>query len=129
MPHLRMEYSPGVEAMMDIDALCAKLHDAMVKTGVFPLAGARVKAIRCDHWRMADQHPTNHFVGLELSVGAGRPKPVLAQAGEAVFATARQALGDLLAGGHFALAMEIREIDPELSWKANPIHNRLKAGQ
>ncbi len=127
MPHLRLEYSPGVEDMINLDALCAALQTAMMKTGVFPAAGSRVKALRCDYWRMADRHPQNHFVGLELSVASGRPTAVLAKAGKAIFDAAQTALADLLAGGHFALAMEIREIDPELSWKANPIHDRMTA--
>ncbi|MGP6086525.1 5-carboxymethyl-2-hydroxymuconate Delta-isomerase [Antarctobacter jejuensis] len=128
MPHLRLEYSPGVEDMTDLDALCGALHAAMVSTGVFPAAGVRVKAIRCDYWRMADRHPENHFVGLELSVGSGRPKVVLTKAGEAIFDVAKSSLAPLLEGGHFALAMEIREIDPDLNWKANPIHDRMKSG-
>ncbi|GGF43086.1 MULTISPECIES: 5-carboxymethyl-2-hydroxymuconate Delta-isomerase [Mameliella] len=127
MPHLKLEYSPGLEALANIQALCDVLHAAMSAAGVFPLAGIRVRAHRCDAASVADRHPDNHFLAMELSVGAGRSKPVLAEAGEAVFAVARDTLADLLDSPHFALSLEIREIDPDLSWKANPIHARLKA--
>lgn len=127
MPHLRLEYSPALEALTDMQSLCDALHEAMVGTGVFPLAGIRIKAHRCAHVCVADKHPENHFVALELSVGAGRPKVALAEAGEVVFATASTCLADLLTQPHFMLSLEIREIDPELSWKANPIHARLKS--
>ncbi|WP_417206845.1 5-carboxymethyl-2-hydroxymuconate Delta-isomerase [Antarctobacter sp.] len=127
MPHLRVEYSPGLEAITSIQAMCDALHAAMAATGVFPLAGIRVKAHRCAQVCVADRHPDNHFVALELSVGAGRPKAMLSGAGDAVFAAAKTALAPLLAHPHFMLSMELREIDPELSWKANPIHDRLRA--
>ena len=127
MPHLKLEYSPGLEALANIQALCDVLHAAMSTTGIFPLAGIRVRAHRCDAASVADRHPDNHFLAMELSVGAGRSKPVLAEAGEAVFAVARDTLADLLDSPHFALSLEIREIDPDLSWKANPIHARLEA--
>lgn len=127
MPHLRVEYSPGLEALTDMRALCGRLHEAMVETGVFPQAGIRIKAHRCDEVCVADRHSDNHFLALELSVGAGRSKPALAAAGQAVFAAAQEAVADLLAQPHFMLSLEIREIDPELSWKANPVHARLKA--
>ena len=127
MPHLRLEYSPGLEALTQIDELCAALHAAMAATGVFPLAGIRVKAHRCAQVCVADRHPDNHFLALELSVGAGRSKSVLAEAGRAVFEVARAVLAPMLAQPHFMLSMEIREIDPELSWKANPIHARVQA--
>jgi 5-carboxymethyl-2-hydroxymuconate isomerase len=35
-------------------------------------------------------------------------------------------LAALFATPHFALSLEIREIDPELSWKRNAIHPRLR---
>ncbi|TGU68353.1 5-carboxymethyl-2-hydroxymuconate isomerase, partial [Mesorhizobium sp. M1C.F.Ca.ET.144.01.1.1] len=35
-------------------------------------------------------------------------------------------LSSLFATPHFALSLEIREIDAELSWKKNAIHPRLR---
>ena len=35
----------------------------------------------------------------------------------------------LLRTGFLALALEIVEIDPEMSWKINPIHKRLSENQ
>jgi len=48
MPHIRVEYSQSAEGV-DIAALCVVLRDAAVATGVFPVAGTRVRAFCADH--------------------------------------------------------------------------------
>ena len=45
---------------------------------------------------------------------------------EAVFAAVSEYLAGLFETPHFALSLEIREIDPALSWKKNAIHPRLR---
>ncbi|AUC54699.1 5-carboxymethyl-2-hydroxymuconate isomerase [Sagittula sp. P11] len=131
MPHLRCEYSAGLEAHLDMEVLGRTLHAAMAETGVFPLGGIRVKMHRCSLAMVGDANPghgvVNHFLALELSVGAGRDKDVLAEAGRQLFQVAEAVCAGQLAAPHFMLSLEIREIDPELSWKANSIHARLAA--
>jgi len=123
--HLSIEYSPGLEARADVQALCLSLHGAMIDTGIFPLAGIRVRAHKADHAIVADGLPENDFAALTLAVGAGRTKDDLRRAGDLIFAAARAALAGPLSTPHFALSLEIRVIDPELSWKDTPIHARL----
>lgn len=125
MPHLSIEYSRGLEADVDMGALCKSLRDAMLATGVFPEAGIRVRAHAADHAVVADALDENQFAAMTLSVGAGRTKETLRAAGEQVFHAARAALAGPLGKPHFALSLEIREIDPDLSWKDTPIHARL----
>ncbi len=125
MAHLSLEYSPGLERRCDFGELCRQLHAAMIDCGIFPLAGIRIRAHRADHVIVADGLAENDFAALTLSVGAGRSPDALKAAGEAIFAAAREALSDPLATPHFALSLEIRVIDPDLSWKDTPIHARL----
>ncbi len=120
-----MEYSPALETCVDMGAVCRRLHTAMVDAGIFPLAGIRVRAFRADHCIVADDLPENGFLAMTLSVGAGRSTEALKAAGEDIFAAARDALAGPLSTPHFALSLEIRQIDPELSWKDTPIHARL----
>jgi len=127
MAHLIVEMSDTVARSIDAADLCNALHQAMVETGIFPLAGIRVRAYCAKACAMADKHPENGFVALTLSVGHGREKEVLAAAGEHVFAAAKRQLHDWLAGPYFGLTLEIREIDPVLTWKANTIRPRLVA--
>lgn len=106
-------------------ALCRAAHDAMIAAGIFPLAGIRIRAYRADHWIVADGLDENDFLAMTLSVGAGRTKEALKTAGDLIFAAAREVLAEPLATPHFALSLEIRVIDPDLSWKETPIHARL----
>ncbi|MCE9664700.1 5-carboxymethyl-2-hydroxymuconate Delta-isomerase [Halomonas sp. M5N1S17] len=125
MPHLRLEYSPGLAQRADIGAVCRAAYEAMKATGIFPLAGIRVRAYAADHCIVADDLAENDFAALTLSVGAGRDKPALQAAGERIFAAVQAALAEPLATPHFALSLEIRVMDPDLSWKDTPIHARL----
>jgi len=127
MAHVMIEMSDTVARSIDAAGLCDAVHQAMVETGIFPLAGIRVRAFRAEACAMADKHPENGFVAMTMSVGHGRAKDVLAAAGEQVFAAARRALHGWLAGPYFGLTLEIREIDPDLTWKANTIRPRLVA--
>ncbi|UOA28944.1 5-carboxymethyl-2-hydroxymuconate Delta-isomerase [Pseudosulfitobacter sp. DSM 107133] len=125
MPHLSIDYSPSLEERADIPALCAALHKIMVSSDVFPTAGIRIRAHRADHVIVADGHADNDFLAMTLSVGAGRSTDQLKAAGDALFTAAQEGLKDPLATPHFALSLEIRVINPDLSWKDTPIHARL----
>lgn len=125
MPHLRIEYSRGLEGRTDMTALCRALHEAMKGAGIFPLAGIRIRAYAADHAIIADGLAENDFAAMTLSVGAGRSKEALAEAGAQIMAAAETALAGPLSTPHFALSLEIRIIDPDLSWKNTPIHARL----
>ena len=129
MPHLIVEMSGTVALSIDSDGLCEALHEGMVETGVFPLEGIRVRAYRADACAIADGHVKNGFVAMTLVVGHGRTKVVLAAAGETVFTAAKRYLSDWLGDQYFGLSLEIREIDPELTWKANTIRPRLLAAK
>lgn len=125
MPHLRIEYSPGLAGRVDMAALCRAAHGAMIEAGIFPLAGIRVRAFCADHCVVADDLPENDFAACTLTVGAGRTTEALQEAGQHVFVALQKFLAEPLARPHFALSLEIRVSDPELSWKDTPIHARL----
>ncbi len=125
MPHMNVTHSRNIAAKTDIQALCDAIADAMAATGMFPLGGTRVRAIACDAFAIADRHPDNAFIDLELRIGAGRDPAAKKAAGDAIWAAACAHLGPLFDAPHFALSFEMREIDPELSWKKNSIHPRL----
>ena len=125
MPHLSLEYSASAERVADIAHLCRVVWEVMVADPVFPTAGIRVRAHRADHAIVADGLAENGFVAMTLSVGAGREPATLKASGDRIFAAAQVALAEPLSGQHFALSLEIREIDPVLSWKDTPIHARL----
>ncbi len=125
MPHLSVEYSAGLEQRADMQAVCAAAHKAMQEAGIFPLAGIRVRAFKADVAIVADGLAENDFMAMTLSVGAGRETEVLRAAGDRIFAAVQQTLATPLSTTHFALSLEVRVINPDLSWKDTPIHARL----
>ena len=127
MPHFRVEYSRNLEAALDVPALLDTLTDVAAGTGVFPLAGIRCRALPRDSYRVADGHPDNGFVHVELRVGAGRDVSTLRRAGEAVFAALSDHMADLLAHRPIALSFEIAEIHPDLNFKAGTIRDHMRA--
>jgi 5-carboxymethyl-2-hydroxymuconate isomerase len=129
MPHLVIEHSPNLDCSADPQAVCQAAHEALRSSGLFPIAGIRVRAHRAEHSIVADGLPQNAFVAMTLSVGAGRAKADLKTAGDALFAAVQAVLAQPLATPHFALSLEIRVIDPDLSWKDTPIHARLSGRQ
>lgn len=126
MPHLTVEYSANLDGRVDLDALCAALLETVLETGLFEVGAVRVRALRADHYAIADRLPENAFVDLSFRIGKGRSADEKKRAGEAIFATASNLLTPLFETPHFALSLEIREIDAELSWKKNAIHPRLR---
>jgi 5-carboxymethyl-2-hydroxymuconate isomerase len=127
MPHLSVEYSANLEGRADIARLCDTLLETALTTGLFETGAVRVRAIRCDHYAIADRQPDNAFVDLNFRIGAGRSHEDRKRAGEALFSAAQTVLAPLFDAPHFALSLEIREIDAALSWKRNAMHARLRS--
>jgi len=107
-------------------AFCDAIRRAALATEVFETGAVRVRTVRCDHYSIADDDSANGFIDVSLRIGAGRDLATRKRIGEAIFATMTGFLQPLFGGRHFALSFEIREIDPELSWKKNSIHERLR---
>jgi 5-carboxymethyl-2-hydroxymuconate isomerase len=128
MPHFTFDYSANLDGKVDFDALCRTVHDVILSTGLFELGAVRVRAIRCAAYAVADLLPENAFIDMSFRIGKGRSDDEKRRTGELIFAAVTRHLADLFETPHFALTLEIREIDPMLSWKKNAIHPRIRAG-
>ena len=126
MPHFTMEYSSNLDGTVDFAGLCRAVHATIMESGLFELGAVRVRAIRCEAYAVADLLPENGFIDMSFRVGKGRSEEEKKRTGEAIFATVTDFLAPLFTTPHFALTLEIREIDAELSWKKNAIHPRLR---
>lgn len=126
MPHLTLEYSANLEEKTAIPALCRDLHTAVTASGLFELGAVRVRAFAARHYAVADLDARNSFLDMSFRVGKGRKPDDVKRAGELIFEAATKCLAPLFAEPHFALSLEIREIDGDLSWKKNAIHPRLR---
>lgn len=125
MPHIMIDYSPNLEARLDMPGLCRCLRDAAAATGILPLAGIRVRATACTHVVIADGNPEHAFVDISLRLRGGRSEEAKARATAAIFAAAEGWCADLLAGSSLMLSFEMRDIDPDLSPKTSSIRRYL----
>jgi 5-carboxymethyl-2-hydroxymuconate isomerase len=126
MPHFTIEYSANLEPRLDIGNVVETVRKAAVESGVFPLGGIRVRAVRCEHYAIADGNPHHGFLDMVLRLGEGRDLATRQKAGEHIFRTLSYHLDPVFAAGSFALSFDMQINDKETSWKRNNIHGALK---
>ncbi len=127
MPHFTLEYSANLDARVDIGKVVELVRNAAVETGIFPLGGIRVRAIRCEHYAIADGSPHFAFLDMVLRLGEGRDLATRKKAGEHIFRVLSDHLDPVFAAGRFALSFDMQVNDKETSWKRNNIHDVLTA--
>ncbi len=129
MPHFVVDYSANMEDRTDIAGLCHQLRLAAIETGVFPMAGIRVRAIRADHVSIADGDPANGYVDISVRLRGGRDLQTRKDATASIFAAAERFLAAAMNEHPIALSMEMRDIDPELSPKSGSIRKFLQKAE
>jgi 5-carboxymethyl-2-hydroxymuconate isomerase len=127
MPHFTIEYSANLDGRLDIGAACEVVRKAAVETGIFPLGGIRVRAVKCEHYAIADARQDYGFLDMVLRIGEGRDLPTRKTAGEHVFEALSRHLDPVFASSKFALSFDMQINDKDTSWKRNNIHDALKA--
>ena len=128
MPHISIDYSGNLEETVDMSAFCEALRTAGIETGVFPMAGIRVRAIRADHYAIADGDPKHGFIDVSVRLREGRSQETKEAATTHLFAAARSFLAPVFDTHSIALSMEMRDIDARLSPKAGTIRDHLGEG-
>jgi 5-carboxymethyl-2-hydroxymuconate isomerase len=127
MPHFTIEYSANLDARIDMGKVVEIVRKAAVETGIFPIGGTRVRAIRCEHYAIADGNPEFGFLAMLLRLGEGRDLATRKRAGEHVFRALSDHLDPVFAASKFALSFDMQINDKEMSWKRSNIHEALKA--
>ena len=127
MPHFTLEYSANLDARVDMAKVVELVRKAAVETGIFPLGGIRVRAVKCEHYAIADGTPDFGFLDMVLRLGEGRDLATRKKAGEHIFKVLSAYLDPVFAESKFALSFDMQINDKETSWKRNNIHDVLKA--
>ena len=127
MPHFTIEYSANLDARIDMGRVVEVVRRAAVETGIFPLGGIRVRAVRCEHFAIADGNADLGFLDMVLRLGEGRDLATRRQAGEHIFKALSAYLDPVFAGTKLALSFDMQINDKDTSWKRNNIHDALKA--
>jgi len=126
MPHFTIEYSANLDTRVDIGKLVELVRKAAVETGVFPIGGIRVRAIRCEHYAIANGEANFGFLAMVLRLGEGRDLATRKAAGEHIFKVLSSYLEPVFSSSKFALSFDVQVNDKETSWKRNNIHEALK---
>jgi 5-carboxymethyl-2-hydroxymuconate isomerase len=126
MPHFTIEYSANLDKRVDVGAVVELVRKAAVETGIFPLGGIRVRAVRCEHYAIADGAAHFGFLDMVLRLGEGRDLATRKKAGEQIFKALSAYLDPVFANSKFALSFDMQINDKDTSWKRNNIHDALK---
>lgn len=126
MAHFSIDYSPNLESVVDWPAFCDLLRTQAIATGVFPMAGIRVRAFAANHVSIADGDPKHGYIDISVRLREGRDLDTRKQATAALFAAAEAFLKPIMETRSLALSMEMRDIDADLAPKTGTIRDHLK---
>jgi 5-carboxymethyl-2-hydroxymuconate isomerase len=122
MAHFIYEYSANLPAdQLDMSGLMAKMHKAADTSGVFPLAGLRSRAIRCEEFRVGDGNPDNGFVNLSIKVGRGRDLDTRMDIGQTLFDILIEHLQPLFDSRGLAVSFEMRQLEEHVKFNKKNI--------
>ena len=126
MPHIHIEYSGNLEGVVDMAGLCDVLRETAARIDTLPMPGVRVRAIRVNHYSIADGDGKHGFVDVSVRLREGRTEDEKHEVITRVFDTARAFLASAMKTHSIALSSELREIDAKLSPKCGTIRDHLE---
>lgn len=131
MPHQIIEYSANLDSDLDIDELVAALHETAAGIDALPIGGLRTRAVRRDHFAVADGHPDNSFINVTLRIAKGRTPEVRQDAGDRLFRSLCDFIAAIFDKRPVSLSYEIQEISPDSRWKKSNVRDYLaqRAGE
>ncbi|MEQ9694604.1 5-carboxymethyl-2-hydroxymuconate isomerase [Shimia sp. SDUM112013] len=127
MPHFQIDYSGNLEKVVDMGGLCEHIRNVAAGIDTFPMAGIRVRAVRVDHYAIADGNPKHGFIDISVRLRGGRPDDVKRDATRLIFEAAQSYLSAAMQTHSIALSLEMRDIDPALSPKIGTIRDHLES--
>ncbi|MEH6516841.1 MAG: 5-carboxymethyl-2-hydroxymuconate isomerase [Halioglobus sp.] len=122
MAHFIYEYSANLPAdVLDLAGLMEKIHQAASDSGVFPAAGIRSRAMRCDEFRVGDGNPNNGFLNLSIKLGRGRDLDTRMAIGQTLFDILTDHLQPLFDSQGLAVSFEMRELEEHVKFNKKNI--------
>jgi 5-carboxymethyl-2-hydroxymuconate isomerase len=126
MAHFILEYSSNLDSKeLSLDTLFEKLHAAAVDSKLFPLAGIRSRAHRCEDFRVADGNPAYAFVHLQVKIGCGRTNDEKESATQLFFDTLCNHLQAIYDNQGLAISFEMTELPTTLKCNQNNLRSYL----
>ena len=123
MPYLTVEHSQNVADA--VEGLCDALRRAAIETGIFPVAGVRVRAYPARDYAMADGDPKHGFVDVTVRMREGRDEATRVRAAEAIMAAAEAHLAPAMETRSIGLSVEVREMADAAALKGGNVREHL----
>jgi len=124
MPHVVIEYSANLEAFVDPMRLVDAVFGAVTALPIFDPPGIRVRAARCDDYRIADGDPEHAFVAVTGRIGPGRSQEARKAASEAIMAALFDAVEPIYQSRRLLLSVEVTEFDGAGMTRRNSLRER-----
>jgi 5-carboxymethyl-2-hydroxymuconate isomerase len=127
MPHIVIECSGNLRERCDLEAVVERVHSAALGVGIFPIGGTRTRLIEypAGSYCVADGDPGNAFLAIVARIARGRDLATRQGAGQAIFDAACEAVAETYATSPLAISLEVQEIDPDVSFKQNNLHESV----
>ena len=125
MPHIIADYSGNLDARLDMSAFCDHLRAAASEIDALPTPGIRVRAIRAQHYAIADGNPNHGYIDISVRLREGRSQEMKENIAQHLFDAARAFTADYMADQPLALSLEVRDIDATLAPKTGTIREHL----
>jgi 5-carboxymethyl-2-hydroxymuconate isomerase len=125
VPHIVIECSDNLRERCDLESVVETTHAAALEVGIFPIGGTRTRLIEypAGRYRIADGDPENAFLAVVVRIARGRDLATRQRAGQAIFDAVCESLGDAYVRWPLAIALEVQEIDPDVSFKKSNLHD------
>ncbi len=128
MPHFVIEYSANLEPDVDLRAVVDAVHRTAVESGLFKVGGIRVRTLRHDLYKVGDGNPENAFLHVRVAILEGRSVENRERLGNAAIAAVDAELAKAHKKRGIALSVEVGEIDHNMSFKKNSLHEQPEKG-
>ena len=117
MALLIYEYSTNLPATrLDLQGFMKKMHEKAAETDIFPMAGMRSRAMKCEDFRVADGDPAKGFLNLSMKVGRGRDEATRMRAAEMFWKILLTHLEPLMASQPVTVSFEMRELEESVKF-------------
>jgi 5-carboxymethyl-2-hydroxymuconate isomerase len=128
MPHLVILYTPNLEPLIEMTALCQALAKTMNslddETGkkVFPTGGIRVLAYPAAHYAVADTSGDFGFMYLNVRMGRGRSSQTHQAVGQQLVTAAKAFVDPIMPHQIIGMTLQIDEANEVFDHKHSNLH-------